>query len=253
MKIEEYIDTLPSDIISGEQIQLTVNSMQSIFDLVDLGSDDVFYHLGCGDGRGVRMAAEYGVKRSVGIDIDMTRIETDAEEKSAVEFVHGDILDADLSDATVILFWFTDAGVVDKMMPKFKNLQDGCRIVTIWSPLPECLPSKVDFPYMVNETPFPPAKSVRDQLLAVFGVDCIDFVTAWEYSERYIRAIEYPEAQNDRFLTILQSVTIWINARNMGITCTEEMPESIRTYVGILRTFFGIEVEHLLEPPASKK
>ena len=81
----------------------------------------------------------------------------------------------------------------------------------------------------------------------MFGVKCIDFVTAWEYSERYTRAIGSPDAKNDRFLTILQSVTMWINARNLGVTCTEEMPESIRTYIGILRTFFDIEVEHLLE------
>ena len=247
MRIEEYIDSLPGEIISGEQVQLTESSLRSIFDLVGLGERDVFYHLGCGDGSGVRIASEYGARRSVGIDTDRSKIESAGGIQGNVEFVCGDVRDADLSDATVILFWFADEGITDAMMPKFEGLKEGCRVVTVWSPLPGCLPTLVDFPYIVSQAPFLRASSLQEQLRAVFGVKCIDFVTAWEYSERYTRAIGSPDAKNDRFLTILQSVTMWINARNLGVTCTEEIPESIRTYMGILRTFFDIEVEHLLE------
>jgi hypothetical protein len=48
-------------------------------------------------------------------------------------------------------------------------------------------------------------------------------------------------------LTILQSLIIWINAKNLGIACGNEIPEPIKNYMGILKTFFGIEVEHLLK------
>ncbi|MDD9825589.1 MAG: hypothetical protein OXU86_02255 [Thaumarchaeota archaeon] len=72
-------------------------------------------------------------------------------------------------------------------------------------------------------------------------------MTAWEYSERYTRAIGPDGNEGNRFLTMMQAVTMWIGARNLGVSCTREMPESIRTYAGILRTFYGIEVEHLLE------
>ncbi len=132
-------------------------------------------------------------------------------------------------------------------MKKFENLNHGCKIITIWGPLPGCLPEKVDFPYIINQVPFKKANDLKEQLLAIFGVKCVDFVTAWEFAERYTKAIGSPETGNDRFLTILQSLVIWINAKNLGVACGDEMPESIKGYIGILRNFFNIEVEHLLK------
>ena len=46
---------------------------------------------------------------------------------------------------------------------------------------------------------------------------------------------------------IIQALTIWINAKNLGVACGEEIPESIRSYIAILKEYFGIEVEHLLK------
>jgi hypothetical protein len=40
---------------------------------------------------------------------------------------------------------------------------------------------------------------------------------------------------------------IWINAKNLGIACGNEIPIPIKNYMGILKTFFNIEVEHLLK------
>ena len=70
---------------------------------------------------------------------------------------------------------------------------------------------------------------------------------AWEFAERYSKAIGSKEAGNDRFLTILQSLVIWINAKNLGIACGDEIPQPIKNYMSILKTFFNIEVEHLLK------
>jgi trans-aconitate methyltransferase len=250
LKIEEYIDSLPQEIISGEQVSLPDKSLRDIFNFVGLGKDDVFYHLGCDNANGISIAVnEYNVKKAIGIDIDPKKIEQSNKDLTLTnaKLVCGDIYDLEFSDATVILFWFTDENIIDKMMDKFKNLPKGCKVVTIWSPLPNCIPQYVDFPYMINQTPFSYAKTLQDQLLAVFDVKCIDFVTAWEHAERYTKAIGSVDAKNDRFLTILQSLTIWINAKNLGIACGDDMPESIKTYIGILKTFFNIEVEHLLE------
>jgi len=127
------------------------------------------------------------------------------------------------------------------------SLREGARVVSVWGPPAGCLPERIDFPFVLSVAPFREAKSVREQLLAVLGVRCVDFVTAWEYSERYTRAIGPDGNEGNRFLTMMQAVTMWIGARNLGVSCTSEMPESIRTYAGILRTFYGIEVEHLLE------
>ncbi|MDH3678165.1 MAG: SAM-dependent methyltransferase, partial [Nitrosopumilus sp.] len=154
---------------------------------------------------------------------------------------------SDFDDATVILFWFTDERIIEKMMEKFEMLKPGTRIITIWGPLPGCLPDKVNFPYIINIAPFKKTTSLQEQLLAVFGVKCVDFVTAWEYAERYTKAIGYPEIKNDRFLTIIQTLVIWINAKNLGVACREEVPESIKTYMDIMKMHFDIDFEHLLK------
>ena len=49
MKIEEYLEKLPNNILSGEDVQLSDKSFREIFKFVDLSEKDVFYHLGCGE------------------------------------------------------------------------------------------------------------------------------------------------------------------------------------------------------------
>ncbi len=253
MKLEEYLDSLPKKIISGEDVQLPEHSFREIFDFVNLNEKDVFYHLGCGNGIGIALAIEeFGVSKAIGMDNDRKKI-NDAQNLinkknlSGGNFLCENVLDSNFDDATVILFWFTDADLIDKMKKKFVKLKNGCRIITIWGPLPGCLPEKVSFPYIINQIPLKPAKDLKEQLLAIFGSKCIDFVNAWEYAERYTKAIGSPEAGNDRFLTILQSLVIWINAKNLGVACGNEVPPAIKNYMGILRNFFNIEVEHLLK------
>lgn len=253
MKLEDYLSSLPNGIISGEDVQLPDRSFRQIFEFANLGRDDVFYHLGCGNGRGIEIALEeFRVKKAIGIDIDRKKIDIAKnllQEKKFdnYEILNEDILNSNFNDATVILFWFTDTKIIEKIIPKFENLKNGCKIITIWGPLPGYLPNSVDFPFIINQTPLKPASDLREQLLAVFGAKCIDFVNAWEYAERYTKAIGVPEAGNDRFLTIIQSLVIWINAKNMGIACTEKIPPAIKNYIGILRNFFNIEVEHLIK------
>ena len=82
-------------------------------------------------------------------------------------------------------------------MMKLKSLLYGVHFLIV-------LPDKVNFPYILNKTPFSKAKTMQEQLLAIFGVKCVDFVTAWEFAERYTKSIGSPEIKNDRFLTIIQ-------------------------------------------------
>lgn len=252
MKIEDYLASLPQSIISGQDVQLPDNAFREIFRFVQLNKDDVFYHLGCGNGRGIAIAAEeFGAKKAVGIDNDMERISIAKKLLDEKKISNGileckDVLGSDISDASVILFWFSDQNIIEKMMPKFSSLKEGCRIITIWGPLPDVLPDMVDFPYILNMIPFKKASSLQEQILSVFGTDCIDFVVAWEFAERYTRAVGSPDAGNDRFLTILQSLVIWINAKNLGVACGHEIPVPIKNYISLLRTYFNIDVEYLL-------
>ena len=252
MKIEEFLKSLPNNIISGDNVQLPEYSFRRIFKFLDLNEKDIFYHLGCGDGKGIAIASEeFNVKKAVGVENNKENIqqaEKFLKKKNLknIELLFEDVKTAKINDATVVLFWFTDNDIIETMMKKFESLQHGSRIITIWGPLPGCLPAKVDFPYIINTVPFKSA-DLKEQLLAIFDTKCIDFVTAWEYAERYTKAIGSLNLENDRFLTILQSLIIWINAKNLGIACGNEIPEPIKNYMGILKTFFGIEVEHLLK------
>ena len=252
MKIEEYLQTLPKNLLSGEDVQLPEKSLKEIFKFSNLGKDDIFFHLGCNNEKGVEIAInEFKVKKAIGIDNNLEKIQNaqkNIKEKNIdVKLIHQNIEESDISDATVILFWFTDEKIIKDMVKKFNKLKPETKIITIWGPLPNYLPDKVNFPYIINKVPFKKAENLQEQLLSVFGVKCVDFVTAWEFAERYTKSISSSEVKNDRFLTIIQTLIIWLNAKELGVVCTEEVPESIKTYMSIMKMHFDIDFEHLLK------
>ena len=252
MRIDEYLETLPTNLINGEDAHLSEKSLLEIFKLVDLQQDDVFYHLGCSNEKSIKIAIEeFGVQKAVGIDNNQRKIE-DArknlgEKNKNGKLICSNIEESDFSDASVILFWFADEKIINKMMKKFKELKTGTKIITVWGPLPNCLPDEIDFPYVVNKIPFKKANSMQEQLLSIFKVKCVDFVTAWEFAERYTKAIGDPEIKNDRFLTIIQTLIIWLNAKKLGVACGDEIPESIRTYISIMKVNFDMDFSHMLD------
>ncbi|MDC3254127.1 SAM-dependent methyltransferase [Nitrosopumilus sp.] len=252
MKFEEYLKTLPENLLSGEDVQLPEKSFREIFKFSNLRENDIFFHLGCNNEKGVEIAInEFKVKKAIGIDNNLKKIQNAQknidEKKINAKVIHQNIEESDISDATVILFWFTDEDIIHKMIKKFEKLKPETKIITIWGPLPNCLPDKVDFPYIINKLPFKKAENLQAQLLAVFGVKCIDFVTAWEFAERYTKSVSGSQVKNDRFLTIIQTLVIWINAKELGVVCTKEIPESIKTYISIMKMHFDIDFEYLLK------
>ena len=252
MKFEEYLETLPKNLLSGEDVQLPEKSFREIFKFLNLGKDDIFFHLGCNNEKGIQIAInEFKVKKAIGIDNNLEKIQNAQKniekEKINAKLIHQNIEESEISDATVILFWFTDEDIINKMIKKFEKLKPETKIITVWGPLPNCLPDKVNFPYIINKVPFRKAKNLQEQLLSVFGVKCIDFVTAWEFAERYTKSISASEVKNDRFLTIMQTLIIWINAKELGVVCTKEIPESIKTYISIMKMHFDIDFEYLLK------
>jgi hypothetical protein len=252
LKIDEYLETLPENILSGEDVQLSEKSFREIFKFVNLGKTDIFYHLGCVNEKGIEIAInEFKVKKAVGIDNNFEKIQQAKKnlEKKKIqgEVICKDITESEISDASVILFWFTDDDIVNEMIKKFEKLKSGIKIITIWGPLPDCLPNKVNFPYIINTSPFKKAQNLQEQVLSIFGVKCVDFVTAWEFAERYTKSIGSNDIQNDRFLTIIQTLMIWINAKKLGVACGEEIPESIQTYIKIMKMNFDIDFEYMLK------
>ena len=163
------------------------------------------------------------------------------------QIINKDMRKIDLSEATVIFFWFTDDKLIEQMIRKFEmELKDGVRLITIWSPLGLMIPSKTEFPFMMCQKPFKFAKEVTEQITAICGNPCIDFTTSWYLAERYIQNLESVEEKYVRFVNIFQCMVIWINAWNTGVVCEEEIPPPVESYIGILKTFYNIDLSNMI-------
>ena len=113
-------------------------------------SSDVVYDLGSGDGRIVITAAKKYGAHGVGIDIDPDRIsESRSNARSAgvgdlVEFQRGDILQADVSRATVVTLYLVSSGNLKLRPILTRQLRPGARIVSHAFGMGDWKPDKVD-------------------------------------------------------------------------------------------------------------
>jgi hypothetical protein len=251
MEIKEFLASLPKSVVKGEDILIPDNVIRKILHFANLRKSDRFYHLGCGLSNAVAIAAsEFKVKKSVGIELKKSRASKARKNVAGLtnaEIITGDILKADISDATVILFWFNEQSMVQRMIERFeKDLQVGSKIISIWAPPFMMVPTKVDFPFFVCKKPFRYAKSVSEQIKAIYGGPCLDFTASWLLAERFIVSLEVVPGEYSRFVNILYSMIIWINAWNMGVACEEDIPPPVDAYLGILKTFFNIDLSNML-------
>lgn len=113
-------------------------------------SSDVVYDLGSGDGRIVITAAKKYGARGVGIDIDSERIAEsrrnarDAGVTALVEFRRGDILQADVSKATVVTLYLVSSANM-KLRPLLtRQLPAGARVVSHTFGMGDWVPEKVE-------------------------------------------------------------------------------------------------------------
>jgi protein-L-isoaspartate O-methyltransferase len=252
LELGDFLSSLPQSVLRGERVSLTDNVIRKIFNFAKLKKGDTFCHLGCGDGNAVAIAVkEFGVKKSVGVEIDKSIADNARRHIAGLNNAHiinTDILEADISEASVLLFWFSDSNIVEALTKRFKKeLKNGARVITIWAPLTMTLPYKVKFPFFVNKKPFKRARSIQQQIRSIYGTNCIDFTASWLLAQRYIDALEVTPGEYRRFVNILQSMVIWINAWNMDIACEDEVPPPIQTYLGILKTFFNIDMSSMIE------
>ena len=252
MELGDFLSSLPQSVLSGERVSLSDSVIRKILIFAKLKKSDIFFHLGCGEGNAVAIAAkEFGAKKSVGIEIDKSLADKAVKNIAGIKnayIINADIRKADISDATILLFWFSDSDFVDALTKRFsKELKDGSRVISIWAPLGMTLPDKVEFPFFINKKPFRRAKSIQQQIRSIYGTDCIDFTASWLLAQKYIDALEVTPNEYRRFVNILQSMVIWINAWNMNVACEDEVPPPVQTYIGILKTFFNIDMSSMIE------
>jgi trans-aconitate methyltransferase len=251
LRTKEFLSSLPQSVLKGEDILIPDKVVRKLFRFAGLRRSDIFYDLGCGNSSAVAIAAnEFKVKKSVGIEI-RRKVAIEARRKVVsmdnAQIIIGDIRKAAISDATVLFFWFTDPRVIEPMVCRFQNeLNNGARVITILSPPDHMLPTKTKFPFFVFQKPFKYAKQVQEQIEVIFGKPCIDFVESWLMAEKYIDELDVVPDQHRRFVNMFQSMIIWINAWNTGVACEKEIPPPVYSYLGILKTFFAIDLSDLI-------
>ena len=251
MKIYEFLSNLPSDVVSGSNININENVFRNIFRFSNLGRDDIFYYIGFGNNvHSLKMAInEFAVKKVVGIDQNdeiISYAKDQTRDINKIEIIDKPIEEINLSEASILFYWFHDFELIDKVRLKIeKEMKFGSRIVTLLSPPGLMLPSLVDFPFIMCRKPFRYASDLKQQIKSLYGKPCLDFTASWLLSESYIRKLETP-TRYSRFINILLSITIWINAWNNGVTCENDIPPPVESYIGILKEFFNIDLEEMI-------
>ena len=109
--------------------------VERMLELAGTRADDVVVDLGSGDGRIVIAAARRVGARGIGIELDGALVEASRRNAEAaqvagrVRFVRGDVLTADLSQASVVTLYLLP-GLIDRLRPRFMSeLEPGTRIV----------------------------------------------------------------------------------------------------------------------------
>jgi len=107
-----------------------------LLQLAKVGTRDVLYDLGCGDGRIViRAAMQYGI-RAVGVDVNPQRIleaRANAQRSGVadrVEFRHEDAKTTDVRAASVVVLYLSVQGNLRLMQSLREQLRPGARIVS---------------------------------------------------------------------------------------------------------------------------
>jgi trans-aconitate methyltransferase len=247
------VSSLPENVLMGDDITLPESVIKKIFRFGEINNDDIFYHLGCGAGNAVQIAAkEFGVKRSIGVE---KRNEIASVAKKSIsglknaQIIADDIRNVSLSDATVVLFWFNDEQIVDQMTAKFKEeTKDSIRILTILSPLGLIKPTKVNFPFFMTMKPFKFYRGLQEQIETIHGTKCLDFTGSWNLASRYVTEMDVVPGEYQRFVTMIQCMVIWINAWNIGVACESEIPPPVNAYIGILKEFFNLDLSNMIHP-----
>jgi SAM-dependent methyltransferase len=105
-----------------------------MLDLAQVTTDDFVMDLGSGDGRNIIAAARRGA-RGVGVEYnpDMVALSSRLAQEAGVAdkatFVEGDMYQADISKANVMAVFLLPANM-EKLLPSFKTLAPGSRIVS---------------------------------------------------------------------------------------------------------------------------
>lgn len=111
--------------------------VRKMLDIAQVGSKDMVCDLGCGDARILIMAVkQFGAKKAVGYEIeeDLYRISQQEIQRqnlhNRITLIRGDLLDADLSQASIIVLYLSSEANELLRLKLEKEAKPGARIVS---------------------------------------------------------------------------------------------------------------------------
>lgn len=121
--------------------------LEIVIRLANINNNDVFYDLGCGDGRVVIKALKEGAKKGICVELNSSLIEKakgNAKLENVldrIEFINDDFFKVSLSNATVVYMYLLTS-VNKALRPKLESeLMPGTRVITLdfeipgWKPI----------------------------------------------------------------------------------------------------------------------
>ena len=126
------------------------DTIRDLLWLADVGTNDVVYDLGSGDGRVVIAAVrDFGAKQAVGIEINPQLVQQSREKAvqagvaARVQFINGDLFTNDFSPASVVVLYLGHGANLDLRPRLIRSLKPGTRIVSHQFGMGEWTPDKL--------------------------------------------------------------------------------------------------------------
>jgi len=156
----------------GSEICLSNRHIRKMLRLAKASGRDVFYDLGCGRAQLCVIAVvEFGVKRAVGIELNLGRARKAIQYVKSlglshrIEIRHEDFHQSDLADATVIY-----KGLMEEEDDDVESkLRKGCRFVTLFLPFIGVMPDAQDYPFYLMKAPFRKTRNISTWVSAVLA------------------------------------------------------------------------------------
>ena len=113
------------------------DAVRDLLWLADVGTNDVVYDLGSGDGRVVIAAVrDFHARKAVGIEINPQLVREGREDAAKagvagrVDFVQGDLFTNDFSEASVVVLYLGHGANLDLRATLVRKLKPGARVVS---------------------------------------------------------------------------------------------------------------------------
>lgn len=125
-------------------------TLEAILSSIHLTREDIFYDLGCGDGRVVvEVAKRFPVKKAVCIEARRDLVEEarknalEAGVADRVVIIHGDFFKVPIRDATVVYMYLLTS-VNEALKPKLeRELREGARVISLDFQIPGWKPVEI--------------------------------------------------------------------------------------------------------------